>query len=748
MSLSAGENGRIVSGEGNYVLNTKATVRAEANVNYHFVKWTNANGDRLSTDNPYTFAVTARNMALKAHFEVDSCQIQVSAGEHGWIKSGGGTYPFYSKATIEAVADSDYRFVKWSDMLNNDLSVDNPYTFAVEGDGSFQAHFAIDIFRVSLSADENGRIKSGGGKYKPGAEATVEAEVVTAHYHFLKWTDKNGDSLSTDNPFRFFVTMDMAVQAHFAENGYSVSLSAGENGTVKSGEGIYRYDTRVLVEAAADSGHRFVKWTTVKGDSISVFNPYAFVVKGDTALKAHFAANSYRATWSAGENGMIKLGNITAKSGGGGEYVYNTEVTAEAIADANYCFAEWVNAKTGDILSEDNPYTFAVKNDIAIRAKFVENIFYQVSLSAAEYGTVAEAGERMCLYNTKVTATASADQRYHFVKWTDARGDSVSGENPYTFVVKKKIALKAHFAVNSYRVNLSAENGVIISGGGEYEYEAEARAEASAYYGFHLLKWTDAEGDSLSADNPFVFLVEGDADMRAVFMRRSYRLIVSAGEHGDVTSAGGTGFYEDYMKVQAIAGNGYHFARWTDARGDSVSARNPYEFQLVKNMELTAVFEEGLRELVTVTTSATDGGRAIGGGEYEYGSLVMLKAVPDSQYYFTGWTQDGIPVSEEMDYVFTLTKGGGTSYRAGFERYMTGSSLPLPAGEARAYYADGVLRLVNLGGHVISVNTTDGRQVLRFKADSAEYPVTLPAGVYILNAASGKGRYVTKFVVW
>ncbi|OAV70519.1 hypothetical protein Barb4_01317 [Bacteroidales bacterium Barb4] len=64
------------------------------------------------------------------------------------------------------------------------------------------------------------------------------------------------------------------------------------------------------------------------------------------------------------------------------------------------------------------------------------------------------------------------------------------------------------------------------------------------------------------------------------------------------------------------------------------------------------------------------------------------------------------------------------------------------------YYTEGVLHLVNLDGAVISVSTIKGERVLQFTADDDEYPVTLPAGIYILNAAGGKeGRFAAKFVV-
>ncbi|OAV63307.1 hypothetical protein Barb6_03812 [Bacteroidales bacterium Barb6] len=237
-------------------------------------------------------------------------------------------------------------------------------------------------------------------------------------------------------------------------------------------------------------------------------------------------------------------------------------------------------------------------------------------------------------------------------------------------------------------------------------------------------------------------------NVQAVFAKNSYTLNVSAGANG--SAAGGKlGFYRDYMKATATAGEGYHFVKWTDAKGDSVSANNPYEFPLTGDTELRAVFGEGYRSRVTVTVSETNGGHAYGGGEYDNGGMVRLEASADPGCYFTGWTHDGVRVSTETVYVFRLTEGGSYSYTAGFARYMTetGNGLPAADLEARAYYADGALHLVNLTGSVVLVSTIGGRQVLQFKAGDGEYPAALPAGVYVLSAANGKGKYVTKFAV-
>ncbi|OAV64980.1 Listeria-Bacteroides repeat domain [Bacteroidales bacterium Barb6] len=194
--------------------------------------------------------------------------------------------------------------MKWTTAAGYNLSTQNPYTFAVKGDLTLQAHFAINIYSVRLSA-VNGRIKSGEGGYAYDTEATVEA-AANEGYHFVKWTTAAGDSLSAQNPYTFTMTGDTTLQAHFAANRYPVSLFASKNGRIKSGEGIYPYDTETEAIAEAYVGYRFVKWINEGGESISTDNPYRFVVKDQTRLVAVFEPLTGSQTLS-GVNGEARV---------------------------------------------------------------------------------------------------------------------------------------------------------------------------------------------------------------------------------------------------------------------------------------------------------------------------------------------------------------------------------------------------------------------------------------------------------
>ncbi|OAV66986.1 hypothetical protein Barb4_02670 [Bacteroidales bacterium Barb4] len=315
------------------------------------------------------------------------------------------------------------------------------------------------------------------------------------------------------------------------------------------------------------------------------------------------------------------------------------------------------------------------------------------------------------------------------------------------------MTLQAHFS-NIYRVSLSAENGTIKSGDGSCTYGTEVTAAADAdREGSHFVKWTNAAGDSLSAENPHTFRVKGNVEMRAHFAINSYRVSTSAANGTVILDQ--EGFYTRGAEAMAtaVADYGYHFTRWENAAGDSLSADNPYRFTVREDMGLTAVFS-GIRMLVAA--EATAGGRVTGGGYYDYGSQVTLTAFPDSGYRFESWTA-GEQFTEQvgnadLSYGFLLTEKAFDAYRANFIKEDGGTGagathvLPLPG----AYHAEGVLHLVHLDGYFISVSTMTGERVLQFMADGddAEQAAALPAGVYVLNAAKWKERYVArKFVV-
>ncbi len=77
----------------------------------------------------------------------------------------------------------------------------------------------------------------------------------------------------------------------------------------------------------------------------------------------------------------------------------------------------------------------------------------------------------------------------------------------------------------------------------------------------------------------------------------------------------------------------------------------------VEEMKAAAEYEYGNYNLmVSVSAYPEEGGTVTGSGLYTYNSQVTVTAVPASGYEFYRWTLNGVPVSEEPTYTFSLVE--------------------------------------------------------------------------------------------
>lgn len=131
--------GGSVSGAGSYYNGCTCTLTASANTGYSFVRWTK-NGNQVSTNPSYTFTVM-ENASYVAVFILNNYTISASANSSaGGTVSGAGTYSFGSTCTLNALPNSGYDFVQWTEN-GSQVSTYESYSFIVTGDASFVAVF-------------------------------------------------------------------------------------------------------------------------------------------------------------------------------------------------------------------------------------------------------------------------------------------------------------------------------------------------------------------------------------------------------------------------------------------------------------------------------------------------------------------------------------------------------------------------------------------------------------------------------
>ena len=629
--------GGTVTAGGIYPESTELTLTATPSEGYHFVKWSDGITEATRT------IVVASDMALSAEFAINVYTIAVSA-ENGTI-TGAGEYEHGTEATLNATPNAGYHFVKWSDGVT-----DATRTIVVTSDMALSAEFAINVYNVTLSA-ENG-VVIGAGEYNHGTEVTLTATPAEG-YHFVKWSDGITDTTRT-----IIVTSNVALSAEFAINVYTVAVSA-ENGTV-TGAGEYNHGTEVTLVATPAEGYHFVKWSDGVADATRTIT-----VNSNLTLSAELAINIYTVTLIA-ENGVVT---------GAGKYEHGTEVTLTVTPNEGYNFVKW---------SDGNPNLsrqIVVTEDITLSTEFALNI-YNIAASAVN-GTVTGAGQYQ--HGQIVTLVAQANANCHFIGWSDGVMDLTR-----TFVAAKDMTLTAYFASDKYLVMLSAENGT-VTGAGEYEHGTTISISATPAEGYHFVKWSDGNTNATRS-----IVVTSNVTLTAEFAINIYTVNVTT-VNGTII---GTGEYQHgaTATLTAVATTGYHFVRWSDGVTDATRS-----IVVKSNVTLTAEFAINV---YNVTLSAVNG-TVTGAGEYQHGQTANISATPAEGYHLVKWSDgntnatrsivvtSNVTLTAEFAinvYNVTLSAVNGTVTGAG--EYQHGATATITAVAAEGYHfvkwSDGV----------------------------------------------------------
>ena len=704
VTLSA-ENGT-VTGAGNYNHGAGVTLTATPNEGYHFVRW--SDGDTNATRN---ITITS-NVTLTAEFAINVYTVTLSA-QNG-IVIGAGNYNHGTTINISATPAEGYHFVRWSDG-----NTESTRTFTATSNITLTAEFAINVYTISATA-VNGTV-IGAGEYQHGQTVTLTA-VANANCHFIGWSDGVMDLTRT-----FVATKDATFSAYFASDKYLVVLSA-ENGTV-TGAGEYEHGTTVNISATPADGYHFVKWSD--GDTNAT---RTIVVTSNVTLTAEFAINVYTVGVTAVNGSII----------GVGEYQHGATATLTAVPTTGYHFVRWSDGVT------DITRSIVVTSNVTLTAEFAINV-YTVTLTA-QNGTVTGAGE----YQHGQTANISAvpTEGYHFVKWSDG-----SIEATRSIVVTSNVTLTAEFAINVYKVTLTAQNGT-VTGAGEYQHGQTANISAVPADGYHFVKWSDG---SIEATRSIV--VTSNVTLTAEFAINVYTISATA-VNGTVS---GIGEYQHGATVvlTAIANTGYRFVRWSDGITDATRT-----FIAKENVSLTAEFTTDTYSVILTTNDIM--GRVIGSGSYTYGTTITIVALPNTHYHFVKWS-DGdtndvrtIVVTEnitlsaefaanmyELELIADATKGrvvGAGTYAYGTE--VTIVAIP-NAGYKFSQWSDGDkndVRTITMSGDItltaefvstsigVDVENTKESNIIAYSQNQTLYVEGIEGEYYLLDV-TGKVIY-------
>src|SRR5207245_1020640 len=184
----------------------------------------------------HTFAVRAKDQAGNVDATpatrtwTIAYTITASAGSDGSISpSGAVSVNSGANQTFTITPAANYHV---ADVLVDGVSVGAvaSYSFSnVTANHTIAASFAINTYTLTYTAGANGSITGTSPQtVNHGANATAVTAVPSTGYHFVDWSDASTANPRTDTN----VTANISVTANFAINTYTVTPSAGANGSI------------------------------------------------------------------------------------------------------------------------------------------------------------------------------------------------------------------------------------------------------------------------------------------------------------------------------------------------------------------------------------------------------------------------------------------------------------------------------------------------------------------------------------
>ena len=184
-------------------------------------------------------------------------------------------------------------------------------------DISVTANFAIDTYTLTYTAGANGTITGVSPQtVDHGSSGTAVTAVPDTGYHFVSWSDGVLTPARTDTN----VTANISVTANFAITTYTLTYTAGANGSITgiSPQTVNHGSSGTAVTAAPDTGYHFVSWS----DGVLTAARTDTNVTAGINVTATFAINSYTLTYTAGANGSITGASPqTVDHGGNGSLI-------------------------------------------------------------------------------------------------------------------------------------------------------------------------------------------------------------------------------------------------------------------------------------------------------------------------------------------------------------------------------------------------------------------------------------------
>ena len=329
VTASAGANGTISPLQQTVDHGQVAVLTLAPAANHHVASVTGCGGNLVG--NTYTTAPVIADCAVNATFAIDTHTVTATAGANGSISPPSQSVDHGATASLTVTPAANHHIDTVTGCGGN--LVGNTYTTApVTADCSVSATFAIDTHTVTGSAGANGSIAPATQDVDHGSVATLT--VTPDANHHIDTVTGCGGSLAGNTYTTAPVTADCEVVATFAIDAFTVTASAGPNGTITPPTQDVDHGEVATLTVTPDAHHHIDTVEgcggTLAGDTFTTAP-----VTADCEVSASFAIDTHAIGGSvsglSGSGLVLRLnGSEDLAVGGNGAFEFATPVDSQA----------------------------------------------------------------------------------------------------------------------------------------------------------------------------------------------------------------------------------------------------------------------------------------------------------------------------------------------------------------------------------------------------------------------------------
>lgn len=622
-----------------------ATVVATPKAAYNFAGWYNGT-TKVSSNASYTFAVTT-NISLTAKFTIKTFTTTTANSTGGTASVNKSSVEYGGSAIWTATPSTGYNFSKWSNG-----STANPLTVSsITANTHITPVFVLKSYTVTWnpnggSVSPTSTTKTHGSTLGTLPTPTRAADVRYT-YTFKGWftAATGGTQVSASTT----VTKNVTYYAQWTATprSYTATFNGNGGGTPNPSTITKTYDSELgTLPTCSRTGYTFLGWYTASSGGTKISSTTKII--GTVTYYAQWSINSYTLTYNVNGGNAVSPASKSVQYGS----AYGTlpTPTKSSNAEYTYTFAGWYTAASGGTQVTTNTTMGAGNTTIyahwtATRRSYT--IGYQTT-----YGSLNRTSQSVA-YGSKGSCTLTmpsnnAQYTYTFQGWyTAANGGGTKVGSSLTLETPSVTGAATYYAyvtraVNRYTFTFNANGGSTPSSSSITKNYNEAigtlptcsRAKDNTYT-YAFAGWFDTAAASGGTQLTTTTKVTSNKTWYARWTTTTRNYTVTWNGNGGTPSKSSSSFhYNDVLGTLPTATRTEHvFKGWSTSASGSVNVNG--STKVTKDVTYYAIWQINRYELIV---NPSVGGTVTGGGTYDYGTKVTLKATPSNGYHFVKWS--------------------------------------------------------------------------------------------------------------